>query len=185
MILESYPWKQDLLRWKKILVKYNKSWRFRINGEKTYTMVEKSIFYSAFIIRKLIDCGGKLSDEADTYTISAKLFKPSKHIDLLHRWPEEDSHDWEHPQNVTTRGKNICNWLIHSFIFFTAYDEAGRVAAFYLSSDYDRNKALYEISLSEWLKYIDFIISDDIVSMSARYDEKKDDYIYTRKQRNP
>ena len=35
--------------------------------------IEKAIFYSAFIIRKLIDCKGKVSDEVDKYsfTISA------------------------------------------------------------------------------------------------------------------
>lgn len=84
MIFESYPWKIDLLRWKKVLLKYNRPWRFHIKDEKTYTKVEKAIFYSAFIIRKLIDCGGKLSDKADIYTMSAKSIKPLKHIDILH-----------------------------------------------------------------------------------------------------
>lgn len=47
------------------------------------------------------------------------------------------------------------------------HDESEKAVAFYVSSDYDRNKVLYEISLSEWLKYISFIVADDIVEMSS------------------
>ena len=62
MILESWPWKQDLLRRKSLLIRYNTSDHLLENEERAYTNIEKAIFYSAFIIRKLIDCGGKLSD---------------------------------------------------------------------------------------------------------------------------
>lgn len=93
MILESWPWKQDLLRRKSLLIRYNTSDHLLENEERAYTTIEKAIFYSAFIIRKLIDCGGKLSDEADKYSIHAKSIRPLKHIDIMHRWPEEDSHD--------------------------------------------------------------------------------------------
>ena len=37
-----------------------------------YTVIEKAIFYSAFIIMKLIDCKGKVSDEVDTLFIQRK-----------------------------------------------------------------------------------------------------------------
>ncbi len=40
---------------------------FRKNDDTTYIVIEKAIFYSAFIIRKLIDCDGNLSDEAENY----------------------------------------------------------------------------------------------------------------------
>lgn len=133
----------------------------------------KGHFYSAFIIRKLIDCGGKLSDEADNYSIQVKAIKPLKHIDNLNRWPEEDSHDWEHEKQLTVAGKDICNWLIHSYLFFSEFEENGPMLAFCVSSDYDRNKILYKISMCDWLRYIDYIASDDIVGLSSHYDEKQ------------
>lgn len=183
MILESWPWKQDLRRRKSLLVKYNTPKHFSSNYEGTYTVIEKSIFYSAFIIRKLIDCGGKLSDEADLYSINIRSIRPLKHIDIMHRWPEEDSHDWEHECSVTVKGKDICNWLIHSYLFFVDSDESGKIKSFYVSSDYDRNKALYKILLSDWIAYIDFIVSDDIVQINSHFDNKKGEYLFTRKMR--
>ena len=183
MILESWPWKQDLLRRKSLLIRYNTSDHLLENEERAYTTIEKAIFYSAFIIRKLIDCGGKLSDEADKYSIQAKSIRPLKHIDIMHRWPEEDSHDWAHENSVTVKGKDVCNWLIHSYLFFTEFEESNIIKFFYVSSDYDRNSVLYKILLSDWISYIDFIASDDIVQMDSHYDNKKGEYIFTRKMR--
>lgn len=183
MIYESYPWKQDLQRRKRTILKYNTAERFDQNDDSTYTIIEKSIFYLAFIIRKLLDCGGKLSDEADRYVIRAKSIKPFVHIDLMQRWSEEDSHDWEHENSVTVLGKDVCNWLIHSYLFFVEQEENGPIINFCVSSDYDRNKILYRISLQDWLAYVGYIATDDIMGLSSHYDEKADDYIYARKER--
>lgn len=183
MILESFTWKKDLRRRKNLLINYNTIEKFEENYESAYTVIEKAIFYSAFIIRKLIDCGGKLSDEAENYSIKAYAINPLKPVDLLHRWPEEDSHDWENEKELTVAGKNVCNWLIHSYIFFLVYNENGIVDSFSVTSDYDRNKVLYRIPLNEWIKYMEYVASDDIASLSSHYDEKSKDYIYTRKER--
>lgn len=94
MIFESFPWKQDLRRRKNLIIKYNTAEHFEKNDDTTYTVIEKAIFYSAFIIRKLIDCGGKLSDESENYSLKVCSVQPLKPVDRLHRWPEEDSHDW-------------------------------------------------------------------------------------------
>jgi hypothetical protein len=80
-------------------------------------------------------------------------------------------------------GKNVCNWLIHSYLFFAEFDENGPMLSFCVSSDYDRNKMLYKISIDDWMDYIGFVASDDIVSLSSQYDQKADDYLYTRKER--
>ena len=95
MINESYPWKQDLRKRRNLINKYNRAECFEKNFDATYTIIEKAIFYSAFIIRKLIDCGGKLSDESENYTLKVLATHPLKQIDLLNRWPEEDSYDWK------------------------------------------------------------------------------------------
>ena len=109
MIFESFPWKQDLRRRKNLIIKYNTAEHFEKNDDTTYTVIEKAIFYSAFIIRKLIDCGGKLSDESENYSLKVCSVQPLKPVDRLHRWPEEDSHDWENEKEVVVTGKNVCN----------------------------------------------------------------------------
>lgn len=183
MVFESYPWKQDLLKRKRLIIKYNTAKHFSKNDDATYTVIEKGIFYSAFIMRKLIDCASKMSDEAVNYTLNIGVIKPLRNIDFMHRWPEKNSHDWENERIITVQGKNVCNWLIHSYVFFLIYGEDGRVDGFSVSSDYDRNKSLYRISLEDWLNYIDFIATDDIVSMNFHYDQDKKDYVITRKER--
>ena len=75
MILESYPWKQDLLRRIALIKKYNSTEFFQKNEERAYTVLEKSIFYSAFIVRKLLDCKSKLSDEADKYSLNVQVLQ--------------------------------------------------------------------------------------------------------------
>ena len=101
----------------------------------------------------------------------------------MHRWPEEDSHDWDNEQEITVAGKNVCNWLIHSFMFYLVFNEDGVVDSFGVTSDFDRNKILYRIPLKAWIDYIEYIATDDIVSVSSHYDSKKKEYVYTRKMR--
>ncbi|MEG0304189.1 MAG: hypothetical protein RR576_00585 [Oscillospiraceae bacterium] len=183
MINESYPWKQDLQRRKNLMLKNNTAENFEKNNDGAYTIIEKTIFYSAFIIRKLIDCNSKLSDEADNYSLTVFAIDPLKRVDSMHRWPEEDSHDWENEKEITILGKVLCNSLIHSYLFFTIFNDSSVIDSFCVSSDYDKNKVLYRVPLAEWIKYINFIVSDDIIRLDSRYSPKHADYIYTRKER--
>ncbi len=183
MIHESYPWKLELWKTKRKIEKYNSFRRFKKKNDVAYTEIEKGIFYSAFIIRKLIDCKTKLSDEADNYAFKVYGRKPLKHITSLTICPNENSHDWEKAILYTVNGKDICNWLIHSYIFFIGEDEKKPASHFFVSSDYDKNKILYMISMDDWLEYIQFVATDDIVAIDTHYDSKKGDYVYTKKER--
>lgn len=182
MIHESYPWKQDLLRRKRLILKYN-CVNF-LSDDSAYTVIEKAVFYSAFIIRKLIDCRVKVSDEVDAYKFTLKGFHPRKNVDVMHRWPDENSHDWEHEMTFTKSGAEICNWIIHSLVFILVLDEnKGIIDSFYVSSDYDRNKMLYRVELKDWITYMEFVGNDCIVSMNMHIDECKNDYVLTKKER--
>ena len=118
MIYESYPWKQDLLRRKRLIQQYNYPELLGDDNDRAYTVIEKAIFYSAFIIRKLIDCKGKVSDEVDKYSFTIKGLQPEKEVNFMNRWPENGNYDWEHEVTYTKPGTDICNWLIHSYVFF-------------------------------------------------------------------
>lgn len=183
MIYESYPWKEDLHKKVKDLIKYNTAKNRLSDDEKSDTVIEKSIFYSAFIIRKLIDCHTKLSDEACQYSMDVKAIRTKKSINLMRRWPEEGSHYWDHKTSVKVKGKDVCNWLIHSYIFAFEVGDHNTVESFFVSSDYDKNKVLYRILISDWIEYIKFIMTDDIVSEEMVFCEKKGDYIVVKKER--
>lgn len=88
---------------KRLIQKYNRAVFYDKEDGRAYTIIEKAIFYSAFIIRKLIDCKGKVSDEVDAYIFHLKGVRPIKEIDLLHRWPEDSTHNWRHEETYTRR----------------------------------------------------------------------------------
>lgn len=183
MIYESYPWKQDLLKRKRLIQKYNRAELLSEDNDRAYTVIEKAVFYSAFIIRKLIDCKVKVSDEVDSYRFTIKGFRPWKNMDLIHRYPDEKTHDWKQKMTYTKSGAEICNWLIHSFIFFFGLDDTNKIDCFYVSSDFDKNKILYRIELKEWIKYMEFVGSDFVVASDMHVDDSKKDYVITRKVR--
>ena len=101
----------------------------------------------------------------------------------MNRWPDEDNYDWKHETVYTKSGTELCNWLIHSYCFFFAYNEDMEINSFFISSDYDRNKVLYCVELKDWLSYMEFVGKDYVKSASMESSDKEVDYIYTRKER--
>ena len=57
MILESWPWKQDLLRRKSLLIRYNTSDHLLENEERAYTTIEKAIFILLLLSESLLTVG--------------------------------------------------------------------------------------------------------------------------------
>lgn len=182
MVYDSWKWKMELREKKRQLLRYNTKKNFDNNFEGTHFKIERALLYSAFIIRILIE-SEKLSNDADIYNLNISYNIPKKNIDRLHRWLEEDEYDWDNTINKLVVGKNICNWLIHSYVFKFLFEDNGVILGFFVSSDYDRNKVLYSVSLEEWIKYMDFIISDEVISVSSHFDEKRSDYIVKEKIR--
>jgi len=182
MVYDSWKWKTELREEKRQLIRYNTKKNFDKNFEGTYFKIERALLYSAFIIRILIE-SEKLSNDADIYNLNVSYNIPRKNIDRLHRWLEEDEYDWDNTINKPVVGKNVCNWLIHSYVFKFLFEENGVILGFFVSSDYDRNKVLYSVTLEEWINFIDFIISDDVISVSSHFDKKREDYIIKEKIR--
>lgn len=182
IIYESYPWKQDLLLHKDILVDYNTIHQLEKNDEEMYTRIEKSIFYSAFIIRKLLDCHSKLSDEADNYTLIVSFIKVKKKTKWS-KWIDEETQECEKTFSKKVKARDVCNWLIHSHFFFCSQNEESLFTVFFVASDYDKDKCLYKINFEDWIGYIDFIATDSIVKLDSKFDNKNQQYVYTHKVR--
>lgn len=175
MFFESGPWKDDLSSYRSKIMEYCSSKYFQNDddvSDEAYSILEKSIFYSAFVIRKLVDCKTKLSDDADSYALNVEIFESKRNFDNLHRWTSENSHNWESSIRQIKQGKNICNWLIHSLIFELTFNEDQSVEGFCVSSDFDSDKCLYHVTLKDWLNYVDFISSDDVSELLAEKTEK-------------
>ena len=181
MIYVSLPWKNELKRIKKYLESNN---LYDKNGNANEIKIfhfEKNLFISAFIVRKLIE-SDKMSDYIDNLNIKVKAYKPKKHINKIYCYIDEDRYNWEDIEEKDMSIKDISNYLIHSYVFnFSINDENYKCESFFVSSDYDRNKYLYEIQMKDWYKVLDKVSSDSIISLSQRFNEKKDDYVSIKK----
>ena len=178
MISDSYSWKRDLLRRKYLLEKYSASALMDKENDKASMVLEKAVFYSAFIIRKLIDCKTKVSDRVDNHSFRVQKYSTTgMNIHMLRRMINEYSHDWSSETSITINGRKLCNYLKHSYVFAFGCAESGKVEGFFVSAEYDRNKCLYYVDLGGWSKYMDIVGHDSIVEMSLHFDEKEKDYV--------
>ena len=80
------------------------------------------------------------------YIFHLKGVRPIREIDLLHRWPDDDTHDWGHEETYTKPGADICNWLIHSYIFFFPMMRMVQLTAFMFLLTMTEIKCFTELS---------------------------------------
>ena len=66
--------------------------------------------------------------------------------------------------------------------FFFGVNEENKIDSFYVSSDYDKNKYLYQVELYDWIKYMDFVGNDDIVNLVMKFDPQHEDYVHKIKE---
>ena len=181
LIFDSVFWKDELKTNYQGILKYNDIALLNENFEETYNHMEKHIFLSAFIIRKLVE-SKKLTDAVDNYEKQIIGFAPLKEITRLNRFEIFENYNLEDSKLYTVKFKNICNWLIHSYVCQLNFDDSDRVIGFYISSDYDRNKIMYNVQLEDWLDYINRVIDDEIAHIEFRYCRKKGNFIIKIKE---
>lgn len=183
MIENSTLWKEDLKRFRDEFIQYNIHEHLEADDDHAFDYLQRDVFYTAFIIRKLLDSPGTVSDAVNNYQISIDSYKPKDRIDILNSVPNEYSHDWEHPQRIIRSARDVCNWLIHSFSFQFSVDDKGIVDGFVVSSDWDKNAELYHVKTEDWFSYLDYILSDTISHIHIEYSEKRGERVYTIKKR--
>jgi protein-arginine kinase activator protein McsA len=183
MIYNSFFWKEDLRNLKNEICNIKIDTKDEDELCKMCHIANRTILYTATIIRVFLE-SNRLSDAVDKYIMNVVEYSPIKHIDRMHRWCELDKYNWNNSSKSTRFGKAICNQLLHSYVFSIFFDEDGeRIHSFVVASDFDRNKHLLKVELSDWLNYIDYIVDDMIIVQNMHFDEKVDDYVYTKKER--
>lgn len=165
MILDGF-WKLELHRYTLQL----RFWSFLCKWTGSYAehQVNKYLLYSATIIRKLFE------DEVD----AKKEFQNSGYsmpeLELLHfelpalEYPFDGEEDFilhkfipdnykAGSRSITVEAKSICNSIIHSCVWNLVYSDAKRgTVGFLTASDWEKNKKLYFIKISDWIGYINY-----------------------------
>jgi hypothetical protein len=172
MIWQSYYWKKELL---KIADKLDK----RINQKKWFEAsnanAEKDIMISAFMIRRLYE-SNKIDKEMFNKTIKICQYKSNgKKINLLKRLSPDNYFDMNKPIFSNLTIKDICNNIIHSYIFILIFNDKG-FNSFWVASDYNKFKFMLEIEMKIYLPILMKVGNFYPKSEIYEYDEKLEDY---------
>lgn len=171
MIEEESYWRADL---KKASERLKNRYQQRRWSSRTLYQIEKEIFLSAYIIRKLMD-SGKVARVVSGLNIRIKEYpilagaEPSADTKAL-----VATYDIYHGRDELLSVKKLCDQLVHSYIFspLILSREHGVVFGIYFASDSESRKGVY---YSPLVKIIEVIASAaDNQRVKLRLDHNKD-----------
>ncbi len=148
MIWESGPWKNELLANARLLEQYAKSKR---RSERRSFRIERSIFLSAYIMRKLWEAG-KLSSAWEKREVPCIVHPPKTRTPDRLSWHRVDEHyrlDISKSESMTAI--ELCHRLIHSYVFMEMEGAGKTIAGFFFASDQTKNRGLWFVALVDVL----------------------------------
>lgn len=176
MMWHSGPWKLELIRMvdrcERQFVQMG-----RLRGQTWWEdavrmqQVEKMVFLSAFIVRKLAD-SRVLSvqvEDAQILVESFSLRSPNWVPDSMN-WERLDQHyDLAAGRSERVPMRHLVNWIIHSFVFIPEVrsDHAGSelITGFYCNSDRLRNDRVVRVSWESFRGLLDGVARDDVIDV--------------------
>ncbi|WP_371397228.1 hypothetical protein [Fretibacter rubidus] len=173
MIWESWPWKQELL----VHLKTIESSISLISIDQTEDEhnlwvfnLERAIFYSAYIVRKLIE-NRKLTDSCSNYKIKLSVHTAKRPNVTIH-----SALGFEMGQDFETQPRNIIELnidklmseLIHSSLLEWHSDDGESFTSMFISSYKNRNKRALKLDFSQYCKIL-YMVGNDEVTTSEFY----------------
>jgi len=173
MIWESYYWKKDLLSYAKKLEKRKEQNKW---FDSSYANMEKEIMISSFMIRKLFD-SDKIDKRLDEQKIEVISYKSNgKKINKMKNIFPDRYFELEKPTKVKIKVRDICNQIIHSYIFNPLMNENNNLQAIWFASDYTKFKQLIELKIENYIDILNQIGNYWSTSEHYIFDDKKGDY---------
>ncbi|MBB4243740.1 MULTISPECIES: hypothetical protein [Rhizobium] len=172
MIWDSWPWKQALL------ADANKLQGLILGDGASEVAYERSVFLAGFTIRKLLEAK-KLTDkvaQSDVRCRKLALLDPSRIPDLMNWHRANEFYDYEKRKAGTVKLSFFTNQLIHSFIFIAAVKDDTDLLAegFFVTTDYDRGKFLYQYDLNELVRVMRLVGNDEVLRSESERGENGD-----------
>ncbi|KAB7653435.1 hypothetical protein [Plesiomonas shigelloides] len=169
MIYESRYWKQPLLESAQRLL----SMKSKVDlSEDTLAQIEKDIFIGFYSIRKLFDTL-KVTDELKSKKYSVNWFPhQGREVTWRNNYRVNEHYDLNH-QNTESRDLwFIASRLIHSFVFQISVSEQGGLNSIFFSSDSDKNKKVYFLSVDDIVGFFNEVGKNYVTEITYSYDDK-------------
>lgn len=162
MIDDSVPWKEDLLKLAtRLEVKATqKRW-----VERSAYLVERDLMIGGFSIRKLVE-SNKISNEVERMRWGVARHLPQGPVpDAMNRWSYWDSFDLARSTQTSLKTLDLCNAIVHSFVFgFNADETTGLWDGIFVTSDWKRRDCLYFVPVPTLLALFCAVGNDDVVN---------------------
>jgi len=160
-MIESRFWKDDLLRYAKQFrpVAMPSRW-----SEKLVVNFEKDVVLAFFMVRKLWE-SGKFSSETKLHKLKVLRCPNTIAANAMNYWDIDAIYDLTNEQPISKGVTFICNQFIHGRAIFAYREEDRNWGGLYTCSDFERQKYIYRIPLSEIITLLE-IAGNDYPSMT-------------------
>lgn len=167
MYWDAHEHKRDLARTLRRLDRTLSTGRLE-PGDETLVVIERAVFWIAFVLRKLAD-SHKLSDEVESpWEIGLHQKLPAAPpVDYLNCHRVDELYDLEKSISCRMGLRRLCGLLVHSFVFLPLMTEDNtRLLGTFFNSDRTKDRSLYFLAWDEVREIVETVRSDDIVFMS-------------------
>ena len=174
MIHESHPWKKKILADADVISR----WAAKSTAsDRSYMILERKIFVSAFRMRKLIE-NNKLTDRTKKLTVPCRAYPfRGTHIDFLNSHRLDEHYDFSKEKRVSMNINMLANQIIHSMIFhWQSTEDCSRspVSGFLVSSDHAMKKELYAIAITDYISALRTIGRDVVNKITIKRQDEKE-----------
>jgi hypothetical protein len=168
MIFVSFPWKREIERHLQSLRK----WASKPNSQRAEFYIQRAVFLSAFIVRKLME-NRKVTDALRDQSIRCKAYPPFRPVsDRVSTFSGladvSDDYDLTKAEDVTLSGFDLMSEIMHSYVFrIVIDDQTNSMVAFLVNSYSRRDSRLLEVDLQRFESILADTIRDSVGSMSV------------------
>lgn len=161
MIWDSYPWKADLRRRASWLRKQQHERRW---PESAIVRVEQCIMIGCYCVRKLVEAK-KLTDRVVKRPVPLVIYPTTGKPVTLMNWHKVDQlYNFEKGQSRPRQMGFLCNQMIHSYVFVCGFNSRNGLSFVLFSSDFERNRNLYQVSVRALANLFDAVARDGVWS---------------------
>jgi hypothetical protein len=167
MLFESFRWKKEI---KRHLLLFKK-WSKRPETGRAMFYVERAVFLSAFILRKMME-KRKVTDAVRDRSVRCKGYRPFRPLsDRVSRFTGlvDPSHDYDmaKPEMVTISSFDLMSEIMHSYVLIPVADDSGQITAFLVNSYNKRDDRLLLIKTRDFEGIMSDAIQDDVREMTV------------------
>ena len=156
MILESSYWKDPLLDSALRLLESPSDENF---NEAEMVQIEKDIFIGFYAVRKLMDTI-KIKDSTKNLKVKLRCSPNIKKVNLRNKHRIDELYNLKKFNQESRTLKFVCDQIVHSYIFMIEEKEDGKISGFYFTSDRDKEKKLYYITVQEVIDIFNLVGND-------------------------